>query len=190
MSLELLERDITLAIFNKSSSGVLKCLKRDKSRSLRNYLHYAVRTSTLKIVKILVDHGFDINAINWFNLTPLMYSVLNTNSDIMNYLVSKGAKLHAKQRFLPSILESLWYSDSFGSLEEVFQQFLLFHYCNYDYDIIGRLKGLLYFNSKLRKFNIIEKISDALKNNSRKFQKECKLSLSCTKCIINKLFPI
>lgn len=53
-------------------------------------LHYA---SDLDIIKILLHHGADINAVDQFGCTPLHYQ---DNVDCFLYLLYRGADIHAK----------------------------------------------------------------------------------------------
>lgn len=61
-------------------------------------LHYATRTSSLPMVKFLVERGLDVNALNDQYETPIFSAVKNNNFDIVNYLVKEGAFIDIKNR--------------------------------------------------------------------------------------------
>lgn len=53
---------------------------------------------TLEMIKVLLDNGFDVNTPDYFNRTPLIYSMYNRNDTILNYLVSRGALLDPRTK--------------------------------------------------------------------------------------------
>ena len=48
-------------------------------------------STTLKIAKILVEKGADVNAVNRFGCTPLFEPCMNFNYEFVEFLVTKGA---------------------------------------------------------------------------------------------------
>ncbi|MGI6782065.1 MAG: ankyrin repeat domain-containing protein [Acholeplasmataceae bacterium] len=61
-------------------------------------LHYATRTSSLPMVKYLVEKGVDVNALNDQYETPIFSSVKNNNFEIVKFLVKEGAFIDIKNR--------------------------------------------------------------------------------------------
>lgn len=61
-------------------------------------LHYATRTSSLSVVKYLVEKGLDVNALNDQYETPVFAAVKNNNFEIVKYLVKEGAFIDIKNR--------------------------------------------------------------------------------------------
>ena len=61
-------------------------------------LHIAVRQHNMKVVKLLLRHGADIDAPGYYMRTPLMYAAMNNDIDIANYLVHEGANVMLKDR--------------------------------------------------------------------------------------------
>lgn len=67
-----------------------------KDSSNNSALKLAVLTENLKIVKLLLKHGADIDSEDWDKCTPLMNAIHNINSgdikeDIVVYLLENGA---------------------------------------------------------------------------------------------------
>jgi ankyrin repeat protein len=54
--------------------------------------------SLLEAVKLCVELGMNVNAANSMGLTPLMGAANRGSDSIIEYLVSKGAKLDAKDK--------------------------------------------------------------------------------------------
>ena len=61
-------------------------------------LHYATRTSSLPMVKFLVEKGLDVNALNDQYETPIFSSVKNNNFETVKFLVKEGAFIDIKNR--------------------------------------------------------------------------------------------
>jgi len=61
-------------------------------------LHYATRTSSLAVVKFLVEKGLDVNALNDQYETPVFAAVKNNNFENVKYLVKEGAFIDIKNR--------------------------------------------------------------------------------------------
>lgn len=53
--------------------------------------HEAVNQRNIEIVKLLVEHGSDVNALNMNHNTPLHEAVLNRNYDCIKFLLENGA---------------------------------------------------------------------------------------------------
>lgn len=68
------------ARLNHEVKGVTRCQS----------LVTAVHKGNLEMVKLLVEHGADINAC-WAGLTPLSWAINHGQSEVENYLRSKGA---------------------------------------------------------------------------------------------------
>ena len=54
--------------------------------------------AVLDAVKMCVDLGADVNSSNSMGLTPLLGAANRGSNDIIEYLVSKGARLDVKDR--------------------------------------------------------------------------------------------
>ena len=63
--------------------------------STKGALHVAWK---LNIVKILVEHGADIEEVNYQGHTPLMHFSMRGNVEIVKYLLSVGANKNAKDK--------------------------------------------------------------------------------------------
>lgn len=58
------------------------------------WLHYAARESSLDMVSLLVDIGFDVNVGDrWEGASPLTRAAVGGKYDIVEYLLDKGAAL-------------------------------------------------------------------------------------------------
>lgn len=57
-------------------------------------LHQACRYGYLEIVKVLVNLGVDIDALNHINHTPLSLATFYGHTEVVRFLVSKGAKIN------------------------------------------------------------------------------------------------
>jgi ankyrin repeat protein len=57
------------------------------------------RTTAIDTVKLLVEHGVDVNAAGQFGWTALHAAAYQGLNDVAAFLVSKGAKIDAKDGF-------------------------------------------------------------------------------------------
>lgn len=63
-------------------------------------LFYAIKSGNLKVVKILIDKGANVNVlwnylqINCHNEYPIQFARKCGNKDIINFLIYNGAKEH------------------------------------------------------------------------------------------------
>lgn len=58
-------------------------------------LHYAVQKNDLNAVKFLVENrAADLNAVNHLNETPLHFAAVNSQTDIVKYLLEQNANVH------------------------------------------------------------------------------------------------
>jgi len=58
-------------------------------------LHFAVRSGDIENVKVLLDKGADIDAVNW-NITELHNTVESKNVGIIELLLNQGACVNAR----------------------------------------------------------------------------------------------
>jgi len=60
-------------------------------------LMHAVNRNNMSVVRLLIDHGADVNAKNKWNISPLFMalSCIPLNSEIIKYLIEKGADIHS-----------------------------------------------------------------------------------------------
>ena len=63
-----------------------------------NTSYIITRTSSLAVVKFLVEKGLDVNALNDQYETPVFAAVKNNNFEIVKYLVKEGAFIDIKNR--------------------------------------------------------------------------------------------
>ena len=59
-------------------------------------LHFAVRNGDIEIVKMLLDRGADVDAINLYNVTPLHIAVESKKVEIVELLLNHGACVNAR----------------------------------------------------------------------------------------------
>lgn len=67
-----------------------------------------------EIAKILVNHGADVNATDNDKKTILMMAVVNGHTQLVVYLLSKGAKLETKSVHQKTALD---FAKSFGKID-------------------------------------------------------------------------
>ena len=67
-----------------------------------------------EIAKILVNHGADVNATDNDKKTILMMAVVNGHTQLVVYLLSKGAKLEARSVHQKTALD---FAKSFGKID-------------------------------------------------------------------------
>jgi len=65
----------------------------------KTLLHHATMNDNFDIVKYLVEHGANVNAIDWCNATPLQLAASNSNIHIVKYLVESGANVNYSDEF-------------------------------------------------------------------------------------------
>lgn len=57
-----------------------------------NYpIHVCAKGTSIEIIKLLLVNGANINALNHWNITPLMYAGFYGNTKIINFLLDQGA---------------------------------------------------------------------------------------------------
>ena len=67
-----------------------------KDTALRTALHSA---GTVEVAKTLVEHGADIEAVDYKGRTPLIIQSVNSRVDIVKYLIEKGANKETKNNY-------------------------------------------------------------------------------------------
>jgi len=69
-------------------------------------LHAAIWQSDIRVVQVLVEHGFDVNAIgHQTGYTPLHDAVKSENKEAFAYLLEKGADPHIKDKQNMDVME-------------------------------------------------------------------------------------
>jgi ankyrin repeat protein len=63
----------------------------------------------LEMVKLLIDHGADVNQKNFRGATPLMGAAVGTDPAVVKYLIEKGADVNARD---PDGHTALMYAES------------------------------------------------------------------------------
>lgn len=174
--MDTLAGDIIKAIRCGSESDLLECLQKSKdlTTQLPDLMTEAIQQEDINIMKILLDHGLEVNQVHG-DLTSLMFSAFSSSDDMMRYLISRGAKFHNRKMKCSFLIRATYFESKI--IKDLFDRFFLV--------------DLQYRDNKteINKCRITKNFKDTLENNSKLFQSVCKLSLSCMKCIITKLFP-
>lgn len=137
-------------------------------------LNLAIHGGHLNIVKILLDHGFDINKLDGFSRSPLVYSMVLNHIEIMDYLIDQGAKTN--------ITPILWHRSLLDYT----------YYNNHTYRYNNSLKNLFarFFSVNIKFWRPgdfrIKGPRRIMKFNDQMFMEVCKFSLACKAKIINK----
>jgi ankyrin repeat protein len=95
---------LTLAARGKKRETVKLLLDRGADASVRlptrasTALHQAVAAGDVEIVKLLVNAGAEIDALNSNGETPLNYAAHHGAKDVVEFLASRGADLNSRSR--------------------------------------------------------------------------------------------
>ena len=73
-------------------------------------LHLAARNGDMKLARLLIDKGADINAEDGWRRTPLHWATENCHTDLVKLLIDKGAEVNAKDDWQQTPL--LWAVDA------------------------------------------------------------------------------
>lgn len=92
------------------SNNILKMLVKAKANvniklDHSSPLHTAAEASNFNAVKILVEAGANINAVDRFNRTPAFLAFFNDNEEILNFLIEKGTDLNIRSIFDKTLSE-------------------------------------------------------------------------------------
>ncbi len=60
----------------------------------RTVLHYAAQHNNLQIVRLLLDKGYDIEAIDNSGETPIFDAIYNLHSEMVQFLIASGADIN------------------------------------------------------------------------------------------------
>ncbi len=75
-------------------------------------LHYAVRSGDLEVVKLLVENGADVNAVDYCGYTPIHIAIDfldgQEGADVLEYLIDHGADLMAETNYGQSVIFLFW----------------------------------------------------------------------------------
>lgn len=94
--LHVLSYSLTDANYEIVSKIIFEYFPMDYSDKYGNLLHYACASKSLKMVKYLVENGFDINQTNSFENTPFLIACTDSSTAVLRYLVEKGTDIFAK----------------------------------------------------------------------------------------------
>mgnify|MGYP002514907485 CR=1 FL=1 len=64
-----------------------------------------LNNENIKITKLLLENGADVNAANFSGKTPLMYAVCEKNEELVRMLMEKGANPDAIDNFGQSVYD-------------------------------------------------------------------------------------
>ncbi|MDJ0578866.1 ankyrin repeat domain-containing protein [Crocosphaera sp.] len=74
-------------------------LTKSDAQKCRIFWHTQLREDTKEILKVLINHGADVNAKNEYGETPLHTAVLSENKEIVELLINHGADVNAKNEY-------------------------------------------------------------------------------------------
>lgn len=94
--LHVLSFSLTDANYEFVSKIIFEYFPMDYSDEYGNLLHYACASKSLKMVKYLVENGFDINQTNSFENTPFLIACTDSSTAVLRYLVEKETDIFAK----------------------------------------------------------------------------------------------
>jgi len=100
-------RPISLACTNGSAAMVEMLLKAGEDANViitpdgDTALMMAARTGKVDAVRVLLDHGAQVNGTNPRGQTPLMWAVSEKNAAAAKFLIERGANVNAKTNPLP-----------------------------------------------------------------------------------------
>ena len=92
------DSSLMLAAFKKDHSTAQALIEKgaEINRPGWTALHYAAAAGSLPIVRLLLDHDAYIDAESPNKTTPLMMAARGGHRDVIDYLLSQGADLEAK----------------------------------------------------------------------------------------------
>lgn len=96
--------------------GVPIDIKGDLDRSI---LHLAAQFGSMKIIKHLIEQKFDVNIKDKYGYTPLHLTALNENSEAIQYLIKKGAKVDEAPSYIDKMTPLLYSIDNGWFLENI-----------------------------------------------------------------------
>jgi len=67
-------------------------------------LHAAARSGAVPVIKVLLDHGAKVDALNEDGITPLMVAAHEGNAGAVSLLIEKGADVHRKSTAVTSVI--------------------------------------------------------------------------------------
>ncbi|XP_058809038.1 putative ankyrin repeat protein RF_0381 [Phymastichus coffea] len=74
----------------------IKILLNECTDSGETVLHHAVLSNNVKLIKLLLEYGANINAKNRDGKSPLYFAVECSNTKILNFLLENGARVNDK----------------------------------------------------------------------------------------------
>ncbi len=70
-----------------------------KCKHQETFLHKAAGSGHAEVVKLLLEHGENIEAKNFIQQTPLHQASYNGYSDVVSELIDNGANVEARDKF-------------------------------------------------------------------------------------------
>lgn len=70
-----------------------------QNKAKTTFLIEAVRSSNVKIAKLLLEHHADLEIQDFFNCTPLMLAVMEENYELAELFINSGANVNAEDSF-------------------------------------------------------------------------------------------
>lgn len=89
-------KDVNQVEFLLKHGANVNVLERTFSRDALNPIHLASEYGPIEIVKLLLDHGADVNTKTSFNATPLHFAAQGKYISIAKLLIDRGAQVDAK----------------------------------------------------------------------------------------------
>nr|QBK89057.1 MAG: ankyrin repeat protein [Mimivirus LCMiAC02] len=85
-----------LLYFNKTNIGISLVDIVDKNNNIP--LHYAINTKSIKIIKMLLDAGSDVNTTDSRNYNALQLAVYSKNIEIVNLIIKSNIKFNINNK--------------------------------------------------------------------------------------------
>ncbi|EAX82040.1 ankyrin repeat protein, putative [Trichomonas vaginalis G3] len=122
-----------------------------KNNDDKTALHVAVLNNSLRIVKLLISHGANINAVDKGNITPFQYAIRNYHREIIKIFISKEGDVNTK---VENGLSILHFAAIFGDKEMI--EILISNGIDINSRIQATSQSALHISLMLNYINFIE----------------------------------